>query len=354
MNRKNFCAAPWSGLSISPNGSAKICCISENKIEFNSLQDVKESSVFIEVRDAVIKDQQHENCNVCWKQEKNNIYWDSRRSIYQPDDFYHDLNSKHSFQLEHLDLRWSNTCNLNCVYCNPTFSSRWANLLNIKQKFRINPVFDDNDLRHLKYLQMAGGEPFLIKENLDLLEKTLKLNPEIQIEVTTNLTSIQNNAIYDLLKKCKNVTIVISFESIEDKFEYIRNGADWKKFVQNFKICSRDFSNVQVNMVYFPLSAVDIKSAIQFALTYLPEKSIFIREQENGHGFDMLSKNSLKYINDKNLNFANSLNDVLKYRLTKMVNQGKTDRDQTHLPNYQKFDHLVAMNHKMIFPELYL
>ena len=36
------------------------------------------------------------------------------------------------FDLNTIDVRWSNLCNLSCVYCGPEFSSKWASELNIK------------------------------------------------------------------------------------------------------------------------------------------------------------------------------------------------------------------------------
>jgi molybdenum cofactor biosynthesis enzyme MoaA len=66
------------------------------------------------------------------------------------------------------------------------------------------PTVSDLDLINLKVLQMAGGEPLLIKENFDLLERLSRINPGINIEITTNLTSIQKNRIYQLPKSESN------------------------------------------------------------------------------------------------------------------------------------------------------
>ena len=42
---------------------------------------------------------------------------------------------KNNFNLSHVDIRWNNKCNQACVYCEPDYSSKWAQELNIKQKF---------------------------------------------------------------------------------------------------------------------------------------------------------------------------------------------------------------------------
>lgn len=353
MIRKNFCAAPWSGLSLDPDGQAKLCCISQDRVPLQEFGQTKTLSKFIEIRQAVIDDQQHTNCDACWQRESVNTNWESRRSIYQYDDFHHNLDSATDFQLEHLDLRWSNTCNLNCVYCGPVFSSRWAELQGRKQSFRIFPTVTDSDLANLKILQLAGGEPLLIKENLDILERLNKINPDVKIEITTNLTMINNNRIYNSLKQFDNVTWIVSFESTGQRFEYIRNGAKWHDFYNNLNTLSMDFMDIQVNMVYFPLSSLDIVNAIDVALEFTNPDNVFLVSQSGGHGFDKLGQSALQYIKQHNLNQLTQLPDILKTRLQDQIASATTQQTQTTLPLYEKFDQLINQNHRDIFPELY-
>jgi sulfatase maturation enzyme AslB (radical SAM superfamily) len=350
--RKNFCAAPWAGLSLDPDDSAKVCCISTERTKVQNFSDVKNNTLFKEIRSAVIHDQQHKNCQVCWDREAAGDQF-SRRSTYQPADFFNDLHSTDSFQLEHLDLRWSNTCNLNCVYCNSHYSSKWADLLGEKQRFRILPTVEESDLKNLKFLQLAGGEPLLIKENINLLQKLLNINPQIKIEITTNNTCGSDNKVYQLLKQFADVTVVVSFETIKEQFEYIRNGASWSQFEKNFAQLVKDFSRVQINMVYFPLSAGGISSAIEFGLQHVAPENIFIVSQFGGHGFDCVGASALQCINQRNLEFAHTLPTILSQRLTHQIKICQTQCITTHLPNYVKFDKLTNQDHRSIFTELY-
>jgi molybdenum cofactor biosynthesis enzyme MoaA len=351
--RGNFCAAPWSGLSLDPDGSAKICCISQDRVSLAEFAQVSTISKFTEIRNAVISDQQHPNCNNCWQREKASSHWESRRSIYQYDDFFYNLNSPDSFQLEHLDLRWSNTCNLNCVYCGPVFSSRWAKLEGLSQSFRIFPKVLDSDLKNLKVLQLAGGEPLLIKQNAQILERLQKINPAIKIEITSNLTQTKNNRIYELLKEFNNVTWIVSFEAIERRFEYIRNGAKWETFYSNLRTLHLDFLDIQINMVYFPLSSLEIGAAIDIALEFTKDYNVFLVSQIGGHGFDDLGQAALQYINDRSQSLSLGLPEILKTRLQDQLTKATTQLEKTDLPLYNKFDQLTNQNHKEIFKELY-
>lgn len=350
--RKHFCAAPWAGLSLDPDGNSKVCCINSAKASIDKFKDVNDNPVFIDIRKSVIDDQPHPSCQSCWDREASGDS-NSRRSTYQYDDFFHDIDRAESFQLEHLDLRWSNTCNLNCVYCGPGLSSKWADLRGLTQKFRIFPTVSDADLINLKFLQLAGGEPFLIKENFDLLDRLLKIKPSIKIEVTTNLTSIRNNKIYQLLKNFDHVTFVISFESVGRQFEYIRNGAIWTEFRSNLKQLSKDFSDIQTNMVYFPLSAGGISEAIDVALEHTLSDNIFIVSQSGGHGFDCVGQTVLQSINHKNIEYSQQLPLLLQKRLLYQIQLAETQQQTTHLPLYEEFDQLTNQTHRVIFPELY-
>ena len=354
MISKNFCSAPWSSISIDPNGQAKICCISKNHTDFKNFNQILTDNIFVDVRNSVINNQQHDNCTVCWKRESNSSSdeFDSMRSIFQHD-FFYDLTNSNTAKLEYLDLRWSNTCNLNCVYCGPGYSSKWASMLNLKKTFRIMPELTDQHVATLKTVLLAGGEPFLIKENFQLLEKCLQINPDVKIEITTNLTQIHHSEMYQLLKKFNNVRFIVSFESIEERFEYIRNGACWKEFLNNLNLLYADFKNIQFNMVYFPLSAGGISDAISLALNYTSSKNIFIVSQNDGELFDKLGIESVQYLKDKNTKFADTLDVILRNRLLDQVNLMNTTSAVTYLEKYCQFDQLTNQNHKELFKELY-
>jgi MoaA/NifB/PqqE/SkfB family radical SAM enzyme len=352
---KNFCAAPWSVVSINPDGNAKVCPVSANQVKFVNLDELKTNPLFTEIRQSVIADTQHNNCSACWEREKDlDNEWISRRSIYQSGDFYNDVSNDSTFQLEYLDLRWSNTCNLNCVYCGPYFSSKWAELLQQKKSLRVLPELSIDQLKNLKVAHLAGGEPLLIKENYNLLSNLAEVNPDVYIEVTTNLTMINNNKIYELLKQFKNVTIVVSFESTGKKFEYIRNGAIWEDFLNNLKTVTTDFANVQINMVYFSLSSTDITNAIDVALQYVGPENVFITNESGNTAVDVISASALQYIQDINKRYAEELPEVLKNRLLQVIAQNTDCGDTSSFPKYIEFDRLTNQSHQLIFPELYI
>ena len=351
--RNNFCSAPWSSLTIDPDGQSKVCCVSSDKNrQLVNLDTVAENPYFQEIRQAFIKDQQHPNCTNCWREEQNANTWISMRSIFQ-DEYYANLDSNKDFKLEYLDARWSNQCNLSCVYCTPSWSSTWGKLVGQTQRVSNNFAITKQSVKHLKNVLLAGGEPTLIKQNIQLLEMLLQCNPDVAIQMNSNLTWNQDNKIIKLLNQFKNVTIIASFESIGTRFEYIRRGANWPKFVDNLAYCSTMYKKVQANMVYFSLSAYGIVDAINVARKYIADNEIYIRNEFSGADFHEISVTALTRIKNKLKQDATQLPAVIKDQIDRLLSITNTTSTNTNLSMIKRMDKLTKSNHKQIFAELY-
>jgi sulfatase maturation enzyme AslB (radical SAM superfamily) len=120
--------------------------------------------------------------------------------------------------------------------CNEDWSSAWVELSNKHgwnedTKYKIEPInrdlaqklLDNIDLSNLQTLWLKGGEPFLNKEVILVLEKLKQLNQlrNVHIMVTTNCTVI-NEPILELLEQAKNITFVCSIDGINDLNTWIR------------------------------------------------------------------------------------------------------------------------------------
>ena len=91
-------------------------------------------------------------------------------------------------------------------------------------------MFDN--VKQLRNVYLAGGEPMLMNENKQFLKLLLEENPNVTIRVNTNLSSTKTG-VFELLCKFKNVHWTISVESIEKEYEYIRHHGSWKDFLKN-------------------------------------------------------------------------------------------------------------------------
>ena len=353
MSRKlldnNFCVIPWSGLELEPNGNIKNCIISKDKlgnIKDHSIEEILKSNKALEIKQDMLEAKYPGNCEGCYFQEKhrvknyNNI---SSRMYYAKEIGPHIspnlLDNKENFELRHVDLRWSNKCNQACVYCGSSYSSKWAKELgtNIssdkKQKDKLKKYVFDN-IKNLKNVYMAGGEPLLMNENKELLNFLLEENKDVHLRINTNL-SHTNTGVFELIKKFKNVHWTVSVESTGEQYEYIRFGGNWKKFLDNLKsIQSNTNHKISFNMLYFILNYDSIFDCISyfrnlgflnnsfvlgplytpiyFNILNLPDKNIqdlkkrFMEEIDKKPGFILQNsyENILKYLDepfDKNL-----------------------------------------------------
>ena len=240
----NFCYAPWTNIHIDTEGSYKTCCAGTAKIgdlRKNTIDDVINNSQLLDIKQSILNNQSHSNCQLCTEQEKHTSV--SERNWYNSIAAQKvvPIRRIEDQSLQNLDIRWSNTCNLSCVYCFPNSSSVWAQLKN-----QPNNRFDYTDTlpniiehinRHretIKNLGLLGGEPLLQKENESLLDV---INDNVHINIITNLSvPLEKNKIFKQLVNMDNVVWDISFETVEDRFEYVRKGASWTTMLKNIKL----------------------------------------------------------------------------------------------------------------------
>jgi MoaA/NifB/PqqE/SkfB family radical SAM enzyme len=235
-----------------------------------------------------------------------------------------------NFSLHHVDLRWTNHCNQACVYCSPEYSSKWAQELGREIKSSVDSRkkvkdFVFKNIKKLKNVYLAGGEPLLMNENREFLQLLLKENPLVNIRVNTNLSSTKTG-VFDLLCKFKNVHWTVSVETIEEEYEYVRYHGSWQDFLQNLKKIQKLDHKITFNMLYFILNYKSIFSTVDFLKEigfhennfvigplYKPEYLNILNLPEN-----MLSELKNKFINElttSNHYLKNSYENILKYIL---------------------------------------
>lgn len=169
-----------------------------------------------------------------------------------------------------LEIYFGNTCNLKCLYCNSKFSSTIDNENRIHGQFdygtvhgsnvylpgkiEVNPnieedtdklfVWLEENIHELNKLMILGGEPFLQKETermVSLLERTS--NPKLTLVVFSNLTvdpvRVQKwlARMWKLVEQGKldNLQVVGSLDCWGPQAEYVRNGLDLNKYVNNME-----------------------------------------------------------------------------------------------------------------------
>ena len=186
-----------------------------------------------------------------------------------------------------LEIYFSNTCNLKCIYCNPRFSSQineenrkfgpvnksyninFPGYHNIPEEVpdATNKMFDwlDANIHTLDQLLVLGGEPFIQKETKRLLtfleDKSL---PDLDLIIFSNLT-IEHDKFVAYVEKLKSITnlnqitIIGSIDCWGPTAEYIRNGLDLALFDKNFTYLVEHTSiNLVINSCLSSLSVFEM------------------------------------------------------------------------------------------------
>lgn len=294
-----FCAVPWSLLYVHPDGKVSTCVYGNDilgNLNRDSIEDILYNQKRANIKQNMLNEVASENCKLCLSLENNgngqenyhylrNNYNELLRDL---DINYYNTNK---FVLGALDLHWSSVCDLKCVTC-------WAKQSSSIAKEQGLPVLHlSNDRANafidwivanqttLKEIYLSGGEPTLIKYNLRLLEK-IKKRFDLQIRVNSNLMWDQNNAIVNEILKFPNVLFTCSADSTGQKFEYIRRGGSWAKFLENLKFLqSHSHIRIRINSVFSVLTANDFVDTIDFFKNNLNITDFTVNQCGMGHTY---------------------------------------------------------------------
>lgn len=304
MKEELYCNAPWTALFVHPTGGVKCCCSGVEdwgNLEEQTIEDILSSDKVIQLKKDLIAGNPNSYCNSCREGER--LSGTSQRSFFKQfkvDDAL--VKDPQAFKLHSIDIRWQNLCNLTCVYCRPEWSTGWAKIEGIPIRPAKVP-YHENIINFIKQhnstiegIIVAGGEPLLHKQNVRMLEI---LDESVQVGFISNLSiDVANNQVFNLLKTRKNVTWSISLEGLDDRFNYVRRGADFEKLKENLQIIKENLH--QDSCLYlFPVYCI-------FSIDRLIEYYEFA-EQFNAH------INWQHIINPKNMNPFHFNQKILDY-----------------------------------------
>jgi len=266
LTNPHFCPMPWTGLMYNSDGKVKNCIRSDERtgllgnIKDTPIEEILLGPTNVTKQTNITDNKPADGCHTCYDLERGKKGFDiiSDRIFYirefkrTPLDTY----QPNRFDLQTIDVRWTNLCNFACVYCDASFSSKWADELNVRVETPSDSQlanFREYIYRHsknLKHVYLAGGEPLLMKENLQLLQE---LNPEVNLRINTNLSKV-DTGVFDAVCGFKNVHWTVSVETVEEEFEYIRFGGRWSDFLDNLNTIRKLDHKISFNMLWFLLN----------------------------------------------------------------------------------------------------
>lgn len=248
-----ICKAPWTSIAFQPTGVAPCCMYQLNELEeFRS-----DGKLFQKIRDSFNSGIVPTGCRQCSDQvakgNENSAYYKTF------DNYTTDFSTQ---SIQEINLRSNNFCNLACRSCGPHFSSKWENEFKdsivITKDSNVFSKLESLDLSILKTIVFAGGEPTIVPEHVQLLNKLLDVgNTQINIRVATNLQTLKNKDV-DLVmlwKNFPNLKLHVSVDAIGNNAVNIRSGTKWTSMVENLKVICEN--NIYFNFA-ITVSALNI------------------------------------------------------------------------------------------------
>lgn len=213
-------------------------------------------------------------CEYCWKIEdmgraavSDRVY---KSKIY-PIEALHEAATTQpdvDVDLRTLEISFDRTCNFACSYCNPAFSSTWANDIKRNGSYtglvsdgrnhfthahdssqlysinEVNPYVEaffrwwETDLhRTLQELRITGGEPLMSGYTWKLIDwfKTNQGSSSTRLAINSNL-GMSTEKLYNFVDRVKDIPhleIYTSNEAVGPAAEYIRDGLDYTQWMDN-------------------------------------------------------------------------------------------------------------------------
>ena len=278
----SFCGAKWYNATIWLGSGMTTSChhplphkidLDEIKKNPSAIHNTKQKK---EQRRQMQCGERPSGCEYCWKIEdmgrdaiSDRVY---KSRIFTNDDLDKAYSGDHNanVNLKTLEIAFDRTCNFACTYCNPAFSSTWAN--NIKRqgpytgltsdgrnhfthahdsaepykKDEVNPYVEafykwwETDLhKTLDELRITGGEPMMspnLWRLLDWIEtQGDKMNPDMRLAINSNLGAKQSiiDKFKTKLKGFKNFHLYTSCEATFEQAGYIRDGMHYSTWHSN-------------------------------------------------------------------------------------------------------------------------
>lgn len=322
------CLAHTNSVYISNDDEPyKPCCWFKTGIKATTVSDY---------RDQLSKLDIETNCSHCIKQEASGATWSHRKLFENPKEFV-------------LGVCFDNICNLKCVTCGPIHSSQLINEWDELKLYGDGPdkryytriskqapekiEFIQDILKNSEFdilrLEIFGGEP-LINPNVFKFIDWVTEQPFARntlLSITTNGTTYTEK-ISEYASKFKYVGLQLSIDGIEDTFEYLRYGTNYKEtssIIQSYYNLLDTHPNLTVGMNYTLswMNALHFVNFFNWAQTNFPKLHTHLTKLEGPYWYsvNILSLAQRQRIVDTNMESLQEPKSVFFEKLLDLYKQ---------------------------------
>lgn len=166
----------------------------------------------------------------------------------------------------------TNKCNYNCSYC--IFSCDSKNNKNIKGEltteecFHIIDELSKNDFKHLK---ITGGEPFIRKDIIKILDYASK---KLLTDISTNASLLTPEKV-DLLNQMKLKMIHISLDGNKLAHESVRGKGTYDKTMKGLELLSHSTNRIRIGSVIHANNENNLEELVNKSIEVSADEIIF-------------------------------------------------------------------------------
>jgi MoaA/NifB/PqqE/SkfB family radical SAM enzyme len=341
MNNPIFCTAPFTTLRIESYSPGKLGfkpgCIYAIQDKCESLDEFFSGEEMTALRNNKLTGTVPDvGCANCANHDKMGIDSVRKKLLRKPW-------ASDQLDIKLLDLFFSNTCNLGCFMCDETISTFVATERKAVGLSSMPVEIHDNTdialetidrLPNLESVSFIGGEFFVFKKNIELLDKIIQR--QLECRVVTN-ASVVTPILLERLKQIPSIELTISMDGVNDAYSFMRYPATWENFTANVSMLKQHVPHAKINF-NFVLQVLNINNLYD-TFDWANRKMIPIHVaalvvvDQGGLGWTILNQNEkndiVKYLED----------NKSKYRITKQQTEivdsyisgiQKSEFDQTH------------------------
>jgi sulfatase maturation enzyme AslB (radical SAM superfamily) len=292
---ETFCILPWLHLYAQPDGRLAPCCLagwdeeprnrSKNQASYmiydpEGIEENWNSPAMRELRLMMLADKRSPVCRRCYLNEdvgipslRQFVNFQFGQHIAEAVASTSDDGASPSELIRSIDLRLGNLCNLRCRMCSPLSSKaligEWVQLKDQTlsrerlEELRHLDWFNREDfwramekyVPHMELLHFTGGEPLLITQMFDFLERVKASGhaSNITLSYVTNLTVLPRRVL-ELWAHFKDVRLAVSLDGFGEVNSFIRYPSHWPTIDRNLKELDAGYEQFNITRLMFNIT----------------------------------------------------------------------------------------------------
>jgi len=290
-NNKSFCIYPWINL-VEADGNLNLCARSAKKINTTAGEiNWKTNPEYQKIRQAMLKGELlPDYCKVCYNNYENkNIEsyreFETREWVAKLD--IHSLEDLDKIERPYYyELRLGNKCNLMCRSCVPMHSSlieRESKKFNVIHqstksiKYSSIDIIDVNSLTSKTRVYLTGGEPTVMTEVYEFMEKCIKLK-KVDFDFTLGINGQKiSKKFLNLCSHFTNMSFSVSLDGYGLVNDYWRWGSNFDTIVKNTHLLEDQGHSISINCVPGIYNVTNLHLLFEFLDQEFPNCGLYLQ-----------------------------------------------------------------------------